>query len=121
MRTHVVAIDPRKISQFNEDGSLATGQISLDYACRHCHGTTKSDAELLTAASGYHANPCNPTNSVSIHRKHTYPIYQPKLRTEFVRSFYFMMELLNYICQSLKMTFLTAYFYSLLYHKYRVK
>ncbi len=54
MPTHVVAIDPRKISQFNEDGSLASGQISLDYACRHCHGSTKSDAELLTAAAGYH-------------------------------------------------------------------
>ena len=54
MPTHVVAIDPQKISQFNEDGSLASGQISLDYACRHCHGLTKSDAELLTAASGYH-------------------------------------------------------------------
>ena len=54
MRTHVMAIDPRKISQFNEDGSLATGQISLDYACRHCHGTTRTDAELLSAASGYH-------------------------------------------------------------------
>jgi predicted CXXCH cytochrome family protein len=60
MRTHVVAIDPRKISQFNEDGSLASGQISLDYACRHCHGTTKSDAELLTAANGYHQIPAAP-------------------------------------------------------------
>jgi len=57
IRTHVVAIDPRQISQFNEDGSLASGQISLDYACRHCHGTTKSDAELLTAASAYHQIP----------------------------------------------------------------
>ena len=60
--THVVAIDPRKISQFNADGSLTTGQISLDYACRHCHGLTKSDAELLTAASGYHAIPVTPSN-----------------------------------------------------------
>jgi predicted CXXCH cytochrome family protein len=54
MSTHVVAIDSQQISQFNEDGSLASGQISLDYACRHCHGMTKSDAELLTAARGYH-------------------------------------------------------------------
>ncbi len=60
MRTHVVTIDPRKISQFNEDGSLASGQISLDYACRHCHGTTKSDTDLLTAASGYHQIPATP-------------------------------------------------------------
>jgi predicted CXXCH cytochrome family protein len=57
MRTHVVAIDPRQISQFNADGRLATGQISLDYACRHCHGLNISDAELLTAASGYHNIP----------------------------------------------------------------
>ncbi len=57
--THVVAIDPRNVSQFNEDGSLASGQISLEYACGHCHGTTKSDAELLTAAIGYHAIPTN--------------------------------------------------------------
>lgn len=62
MRTHVVAIDPRMISQFNEDGSLASGQISLDYACRHCHGTTKSDAELLTGASGYHEIPATQQN-----------------------------------------------------------
>jgi hypothetical protein len=60
MRTHVMAIDPRQINQFNEDGSLATGQISLDYACRHCHGSTKTDAELLTAASGYHNVPGSP-------------------------------------------------------------
>ena len=57
IRTHVVAIDPRLVSQFNEDGSLASGQISLDYACRHCHGSTKSDEELLAAASGYHEIP----------------------------------------------------------------
>jgi predicted CXXCH cytochrome family protein len=57
MATHVVAIDPRKVSQFNEDGSLATGQVSLDYACRHCHGTLKSAVELQSAADGYHAIP----------------------------------------------------------------
>jgi predicted CXXCH cytochrome family protein len=60
MRTHVMAIDPRQISQFDENDSLSTGQISLDYACRHCHGSTKTDAELLTAASGYHAIPATP-------------------------------------------------------------
>jgi hypothetical protein len=54
MRTHVMAIDSHQINQFNEDGSLATGQISLDFACRHCHGSTKTDSELLVAASGYH-------------------------------------------------------------------
>jgi hypothetical protein len=54
MRTHVVAIDSLRANQFNEDGTLATGQISLDYACRHCHGVSKPDAELITAATGYH-------------------------------------------------------------------
>lgn len=57
MHTHVVAIDPRLISQFNTDGTLASGQISLDYACRRCHGSTKSNAELMAAANGYHAIP----------------------------------------------------------------
>lgn len=56
-RTHVVAIDPQQISQFNEDGKLASGQIGLDFACRHCHGATKTDAELLSAASDYHIKP----------------------------------------------------------------
>ena len=59
MRTHVVAIDSLNVNQFNEDGSLASGQISLDYACRRCHGSTKTDAELLMAASGYHKGPAN--------------------------------------------------------------
>jgi predicted CXXCH cytochrome family protein len=53
-RTHVVAIDSTQINQFDDEGRLASGQISLDYACRHCHGATKSDAELLAGASGYH-------------------------------------------------------------------
>jgi predicted CXXCH cytochrome family protein len=57
MRTHVIAIDPRTVSQFNEDGTLASGQISLDYACRRCHGVSKPDDELITAATGYHAIP----------------------------------------------------------------
>ncbi len=54
MRTHVIAIDPLRANQFNEDGTLATGQISLDYACRRCHGVSMPDAELITAATGYH-------------------------------------------------------------------
>jgi predicted CXXCH cytochrome family protein len=57
MRTHVIAIDPRTVNQFNEDGSLASGQISLDYACRRCHGVSKPDDELIAAATGYHAIP----------------------------------------------------------------
>jgi len=55
--THVVAIDPRLVSQFDADGNLISGQISLDYACRRCHGQTKSSEQLLAAASNYHAIP----------------------------------------------------------------
>ena len=57
MHTHVVAIDPRLISQFNPDGTLASGQVGLDFACRRCHGDLLSDAELLSVANGYHAVP----------------------------------------------------------------
>ncbi len=60
IRTHLMAIDPKQIGQFNEDGSLALSQIGLDFACRHCHveggnASPKSDAELIEAASGIHA------------------------------------------------------------------
>ncbi len=59
IRTHEMAIDPYQINQFNEDGTLAASQISLDYACRHCHveGMVKplSDQELFDAAVNYHS------------------------------------------------------------------
>jgi len=58
VRTHRMAIDPSQVHQFNADGSLATMQISLDFACRHCHVegmvTPKTDQELIQAATGYH-------------------------------------------------------------------
>jgi hypothetical protein len=59
IRTHVMAIDPFQIGQFNEDGTVALSQISLDFACRHCHNPNgfanpKTDEELISAASGYH-------------------------------------------------------------------
>ena len=61
IRTHLMAIDPYQISQFNEDGTVALSQIGLDYACRHCHGagmaTAKTDEELIAAATGYHDRP----------------------------------------------------------------
>ncbi|MBC8331726.1 MAG: hypothetical protein H8E28_07070 [Anaerolineae bacterium] len=59
IRTHEMAIDPYQVNQFNTDGTLASSQISLDYACRHCHVegmvTPLSDAELLDAAINYHS------------------------------------------------------------------
>lgn len=61
LRTHVMAIDPFLVNQFNEDGTVANSQISLDFACRHCHvndtGLEKSDQSLLNIADGYHDKP----------------------------------------------------------------
>jgi hypothetical protein len=62
IRTHLMAIDPLQVEQFNEDGSLALSQISLNYACRHCHveggtATVKTDEELVEKAVGYHDQP----------------------------------------------------------------
>jgi len=46
------------VGQFNEDGSVALSQISLDFACRHCHindtSLAKTDEELISAATDYH-------------------------------------------------------------------
>ncbi len=59
IRTHEMAIDATQIQQFNPNGTLASAQISLDFACRHCHGAgvalPKTDEVLVQAAFGYHA------------------------------------------------------------------
>ena len=60
LRTHLMAIDPNQIGQFNEDGTVALSQLSLDFACRSCHspnGTAidKTDEELIDMATDYHA------------------------------------------------------------------
>jgi hypothetical protein len=58
IRTHIMAIDPDQVGQFTEDGSQAFSQISLDFACRHCHipdtNLAKTDEELVEAATDYH-------------------------------------------------------------------
>lgn len=58
IRTHVMAIDPNQVGQFTEDGTQSLSQISLDFACRHCHlpetSLAKTDEELISAANGYH-------------------------------------------------------------------
>jgi hypothetical protein len=68
VRSHVMAIDPVQVAQFNPDGSLAIPQIALDFACRHCHngiaGTLKTDDELIKMATDYHARIlAKPTNT----------------------------------------------------------
>ncbi len=58
MPTHLFAINPALTSQFSEDGATSQSQISLDYACKHCHGggiaAQKDDALLKSTATGYH-------------------------------------------------------------------
>ena len=60
IRTHLWAIDPTAVAQFNEDGSEAISQVSLDFACKWCHrdggsASVKTDQELIDEATDYHA------------------------------------------------------------------
>ena len=62
IRTHLMAIDPDQIEQFNEDGSVALSELGLNFACRHCHveggsATVKTDEELTQKATDYHEQP----------------------------------------------------------------
>jgi hypothetical protein len=65
IRTHMMAINPYQINQFSEDGTQALSEISLDYACRHCHlpssSIEMSDETLINAAVGYHDRIVQPT------------------------------------------------------------
>ena len=58
IRTHLMAIDPAQVSQFNEDGTAALSQLALDFACKHCHVPGSSvelaDEQLVEGATGYH-------------------------------------------------------------------
>ena len=61
IRTHLMAIDPDQVEQFIEtdDGLISASQLSLNFACRHCHnpdglGPEVTDEELQEAARGYH-------------------------------------------------------------------
>jgi len=58
IRTHLMAIDSTQLTTFSADGTLSSGQIGLDFACRHCHipGTAlaKTDDELLLKAGEIH-------------------------------------------------------------------
>jgi hypothetical protein len=59
IRTHLMAINPNQIGQFDEEGGVALSELGLDFACRHCHrdggdASPKTDEELIGAANGYH-------------------------------------------------------------------
>jgi hypothetical protein len=65
MPTHLFAINPQQVGQFSSDGATSLPQISLDYACKHCHNgsfaTVKEDALLKEKATGYHEPQVEPT------------------------------------------------------------
>jgi len=59
IRSHLFAIDPDADAQFSEDGSSAISQITLDYACKSCHGAEGwanqyIDEVLYAEANNYH-------------------------------------------------------------------
>jgi hypothetical protein len=58
LRTHLMAINPNQIEQFNEEGNESLSEVGLNFACRQCHNGTnasdKSDQELIDTATGYH-------------------------------------------------------------------
>jgi hypothetical protein len=65
IRTHLMAINPNQIEQFNEDGTVALSELGLNFACRGCHNGAKaqekSDEVLIDKAIGYHDQPQNPS------------------------------------------------------------
>ncbi|MCP4420436.1 MAG: hypothetical protein GY805_27840 [Chloroflexi bacterium] len=59
IRTHLMAIDPDQIGQFNDEGNVALSELGLNFACRTCHVEDGSagpmdDAALQFSAEGYH-------------------------------------------------------------------
>ena len=59
IRTHFFVIDPEAEAQFSDDGKTSISQITLDWACKSCHGpegdwNEYTDAELLAEATDYH-------------------------------------------------------------------
>lgn len=58
MPTHLFSINPFQAGQFSSDGTTSLPQISVDYACKHCHNgsfaTVKDDDLLKATARGYH-------------------------------------------------------------------
>jgi hypothetical protein len=65
VRTHMVSIDAGQVNQFAEDGALIYPQVTLEFACRSCHGPEGiapvfTDAQLLAGASDYHTPQAEP-------------------------------------------------------------
>jgi hypothetical protein len=58
MRTHLMAINPKQIEQFDPEGKESLSEVGLNFACRQCHNgqfaSEKTDQELIDMATGYH-------------------------------------------------------------------
>jgi hypothetical protein len=59
MRTHLMAINPGEIAQFNSNGEWVGPYITLEFACKGCHneagsGPALDDERLIEVATGYH-------------------------------------------------------------------
>jgi hypothetical protein len=57
VHTHLFAINPLAISQFDDD--ISQPYLSLEFACKGCHnedgsGGRVSDERLIEVATGYH-------------------------------------------------------------------
>lgn len=59
MRTHMFAINPFARSQFNQDGTQAEPDITIEFACKSCHSEEGrapllEDARLIEVTVGFH-------------------------------------------------------------------
>lgn len=59
MRTHLMAINPQALRQFNADGTPTQPHLALEYACMSCHNDATRigslpEEQLVAAAVGYH-------------------------------------------------------------------
>lgn len=59
IRTHLMAINPQVVDQFNEAGDESLPYIALEFSCKGCHnpegiGGEMPDEQLMEVATGYH-------------------------------------------------------------------
>jgi hypothetical protein len=58
-RTHLMALNPTVMDQFNEAGEFHTPYLTLQFTCRSCHSeegraSDYADEALISVATGYH-------------------------------------------------------------------
>jgi hypothetical protein len=59
LRSHLMAINPGEIAQFDRNGEWAGPYLALEFACKSCHsedgsGPVLDDERLIEVATGYH-------------------------------------------------------------------